>query len=54
MNLIRTIAATFFVTALLITLPACDDQGPMEEAGEEMDDTVDEAGDSIDDATDDY
>jgi len=36
----------------MITLPACEDQGPMEEAGEEMDETTDDAGDAVDDATD--
>ena len=35
------------------TLTACDDQGPAEEAGEEIDDTMDDAGDEIDDTFDD-
>lgn len=31
---------------------ACDNQGPAEEAGEAIDDSVQEAGDAIEDATD--
>lgn len=30
-------------------LVGCDDQGPAEEAGEQIDDTADDAGDSFDD-----
>lgn len=52
MNTGKAIAAALFASTLLITLSACEDQGPMEEAGESIDDTVDSAGDSIDDATD--
>lgn len=33
-------------------LTACDDQGPAEEAGEEIDDTADDVGDEFDDAGD--
>lgn len=40
------IMACFSLTAL----QACN-EGPMEEAGEEIDDAVDDAGDAIDDAT---
>ncbi len=31
------------------TLVGCDDQGPAEEAGEQIDDTADDIGDSFDD-----
>ncbi len=51
MNPSTTIAATILVSALMIILPACDNQGPAEEAGEEMDDAVDDLGDAVDDAT---
>ncbi len=53
MKLLKTIAAILLMSALMISLSACEDQGPMEEAGEKVDDTVDDAGDAIDDATDD-
>lgn len=51
MNLGHTIAAALFVSTLLIAVPGCE-QGPLEEAGEEIDDAVDDAGDAIEDATD--
>ena len=34
-----------------LALTGCE-EGPMEDAGEEIDDAVDDVGDSIDDATD--
>lgn len=33
-------------------LAACESQGPMEEAGESVDDTVNDAGDALEDAGD--
>ncbi len=33
-------------------LTACDNDGPMEEAGESIDEAAEEVGDEIDDATD--
>ena len=45
----------FFFMALLtgmFSLQACDDDGPLEEAGEEIDDAVEDIADDIDDATD--
>jgi hypothetical protein len=33
-------------------LAACEDQGPAEEAGEAVDDTVEDTGDAVEDATD--
>lgn len=36
----------------MITLPACEEQGPLEEAGEEIDEQVEETGDAIEDSTD--
>ena len=32
-------------------LAACDNEGPLERAGETADEAVDEAGDAVDDAT---
>lgn len=52
MKVYRSIAAALFAGSLLFTLSACDNQGPLEEAGEEMDEKFDDAGDALDDATD--
>lgn len=41
----------FFLT--LFALAACEDQGPMEEAGENIDQGVENAGDAAEDAGDD-
>lgn len=35
-----------------VTLVGCEEEGPLEEAGEQMDDAMDEAGDAIEDAGD--
>lgn len=51
MKLSESVAAALLVSALMIVLPGCE-QGPLEEAGEEIDDTIDDAADAIDDATD--
>lgn len=45
-----------FVMALLLgmsigMLAGCEQEGPMERAGEEVDQAVDDAGDRVDDAT---
>lgn len=47
----KSVAAALLVSALMIVLPGCD-QGPLEEAGEKVDDKIDDAGDALDDATD--
>lgn len=52
MKLIQNIAAVLFVSVLMITLPACEEEGPVEEVGEEVDDAVEETGDAIEEATD--
>ena len=51
MKLYENIAAILLLSTLVIMLPACEEQGPLEEAGEEIDDAVEDAGDSIEDAT---
>jgi hypothetical protein len=33
-------------------LAACEEQGPVEEAGETVDDAAEDAGDAVEDATD--
>lgn len=48
----KTIASALLVSALLIPLSACEKKGPLEEAGEAIDETVEDAGDAIEDATD--
>ena len=52
MKLRETIGAALLASVLLITLPACENEGPLEEAGEEIDETAEEAGDAIEDSTD--
>ncbi|MGM0952200.1 MAG: hypothetical protein ACQEW7_04370 [Pseudomonadota bacterium] len=52
MKLSKTIAAAMFISALTLTLSACEQDGPMEEAGEEVDEAVEETGDAVEDATD--
>ncbi|MBZ2168100.1 hypothetical protein [Marinobacter sp. F4216] len=52
MNIYKTMLAVLFVGGLTITLSACEQQGPLEEAGEEIDDSVEDTGDAIEDKTD--
>ncbi len=52
MKLSKTIIASLLASALMITLSGCDSDGPMEEAGEEMDEAVENTGDAIEDSTD--
>lgn len=59
----KTLYGIVVILPMMGGLAACDDQGPMEEAGEEMDDAMDsssnmfddgpmeEAGEDIDEAT---
>lgn len=46
-KLIFTTIATFF---LIGVIAGCEDQGPMEEAGEKIDNTFEKAGNKIEDA----
>lgn len=48
----KTITTALFASALMIMLAGCEQQGPLEEAGEEVDDKVEQTGDAIEDATD--
>ncbi len=52
MKLSKAIAASLLVGALTISLSACEQEGPMEEAGEEVDESVEETGDAVENATD--
>lgn len=44
--------AFFMAVALGIGAVGCEQEGPMEEAGEEVDEAVEEAGDAVEEATD--
>jgi len=51
----QTPRLTTFLLALILaiggaSLAACNDQGPAEEAGEEIDDAMDDAADEMEDA----
>ena len=48
----KTLRWLFTAGFLALVLGACEQQGPMEEAGENIDETVEEAGDKVEDATD--
>lgn len=48
----KTIAAALLLSALTVTLSACEEDGPLEDAGEEIDDSIEDAGDAIEDSTD--
>ncbi|UEX77895.1 hypothetical protein [Sediminicurvatus halobius] len=52
MRIRNAIAGSLLASALLLALSGCDDQGPLEEAGEDADDAVEDAGDAVEDATD--
>lgn len=51
-TLSRKVALALLAGLLTLGLAACEEQGPAEEAGEEIDQAVEEAGDSIEEATD--
>ncbi len=51
----KYLALTFALLGILAfsgALIGCEDQGPAEEAGENIDDAMDDAGDAIDDMLD--
>lgn len=52
MNIIGILGTAVVASTLFVVLPGCDQQGPLEKAGEAMDDSVEDAGDSIEDAGD--
>ena len=53
MKLIQTIGAALTMSALLVALPGCEKQeGPMEQAGEKVDQGVEKAGKQIEKAGD--
>lgn len=48
----KTLKWLFTAGFLALVLGACEQQGPMEEAGENIDETVEEAGDKVEESTD--
>lgn len=49
-NQLAMIAIALLLGASVVSLAACEQDGPAEEAGEQVDETMDEAGDAIEDA----
>ncbi|GAB4376105.1 MAG: hypothetical protein Kow00114_39590 [Kiloniellaceae bacterium] len=47
----RTAAATALAFAAALTLSACEEEGPAEQLGESIDNSVEELGDAVEDAT---
>lgn len=52
MKLSKPLSAALLAGALMVTLSACEQDGPLEDAGEEIDDAAEDAGEGIEDATD--
>lgn len=52
MKFYESIAIILFGSALMVTLPGCDNDDAMENAGEKVDESVEDAGDAVEDATD--
>lgn len=52
MKLVQIASAVLVLSALLIALPGCEQQGPAERAGENIDNAVEETGDQIEKAGD--
>ncbi|WP_341938631.1 hypothetical protein [Marinimicrobium sp. C2-29] len=52
MKITGTIAAALLASTFMLGLTACEDDGPLEEAGENIDESVEDSGDAIEDATD--
>lgn len=52
MRLSKTLTASLLASVLVFALAGCDNDGPLEEAGEAVDDTVEDTGDAVEDATD--
>lgn len=50
-RLLSKVLLMSFVLSIAGLVTACDNQGPAEEAGEAIDESVDETSDTLDDAT---
>ncbi|MEX1198559.1 MAG: hypothetical protein WEB57_11955 [Pseudohongiellaceae bacterium] len=51
MRISRTVTAAILASTFMFTLVACEDEGPLEQTGEEIDDAAEGAGDAFEDAT---
>ncbi|MFN3232254.1 MAG: hypothetical protein ACE363_08870 [Alphaproteobacteria bacterium] len=49
-SITKTLALAFMVSAGSMTLAACDSDGPLEEAGEDLDNAAEDISDGIEDA----
>jgi hypothetical protein len=49
---LRVIAVAAFASSAFFVMPACEQEGPAEEAGEEIDEAAEEAGDAMEEAAD--
>ncbi|WP_081138794.1 hypothetical protein [Halomonas sp. BC2] len=46
-TIIKKLATALFIALMVGGLAACDNQGPAEEAGESIDDSIESAGESL-------
>ena len=53
LSMMRKLVMTLLVALMLGGVVACDDQGPAEEAGENIDEAAENAGDSMEEAGED-
>jgi|GEM_PF-6062837 len=51
---LRVLAVAAFASTAFFAMPACEEEGPAEEAGEEIDEGADNVQDGMDDAADDF
>ena len=51
-NRFNILLSSAAVAALFLVLPGCEEKGPMEKAGETVDDAVEETGEALEDAGD--
>ena len=52
-NLLKTITGIFLVAVISISVSACNNKGPAEEAGEKLDQMATDAGNALEDACED-
>ena len=52
MKRIKTIGAALLLGGLFVAMSGCNKEGPMEQAGKEVDSAVEKAGDKIDKTSD--
>ncbi|UYG08099.1 hypothetical protein [Halomonas sp. M4R1S46] len=52
LQLLRTFALSLLIGMMSLGLAACEDEGPAEQAGENVDEAMDETGENVDEAMD--